>query len=137
MKNLIDRCTWEKSDPANPADIKLLMEKFGDRIPKDYLDFMATCNGCETEIPVNPWWLIVWAAESIIDRWNGYEMEEYIPGFMAFGSNGGDEMYVFHLESNDPNKVYMMPYIGMEPDQAIPVADNFRALIEMTVVSNT
>lgn len=120
---------WHRADPANEPDLQALLSHFGDAVPADYLDFLRITNGGEGELPAWPWFFVIWAAETVIERWNEHKMEEFIPRYMAFGSNAGDEMLVFNLESERPDRVYAMPYVGMQPGAEIPVADSFRSFV--------
>jgi len=52
------------------------------------------------------------------------EIREYAPGFLAFAGNGAGEVLAFDASGT----VYMLPLIGMEPDQAIKVASTFSEL---------
>jgi len=58
-----------------------------------------------------------------IKAWNkDYEVEEYAPGFLGFGGDGGGEMLAF----DSSGAVFVLPLIGMEPDQAIKVAESWQ-----------
>jgi hypothetical protein len=122
---------WDQAEPATEADLHNIQLRFGARVPKDYLDFLRISNGGEGSLPVQPWWFVIWAAETIIERWIAYEMEEYIPGYLAFGSNGGGEAFVFNLNAATPERVYIMPFIGMEPGQEILVASSFKEFVRL------
>ena len=49
------------------------------------------------------------------------DVDVYAPGFVAFAGNGGGEIYAF----DKVGAVFMLPTIGMEPDAAIKLADEF------------
>jgi len=54
-----------------------------------------------------------------IETWNReYEVAEYAPELLAFGSNGAGEMLAF----NRLNQVLMVPFIAMEMEDAILLA---------------
>jgi hypothetical protein len=78
----------------------------------------------EGELTVNPFWYIIWDPENI-DQFNQeYEVPKYAPGFTAFGGNGGGELLVI----NDSGAIFTLPAIGMEPQYAEQIADNFDEL---------
>lgn len=133
LQNLIQQTKgmWDAGGPANESDLLRIISKFGEGIPQDYLDFLRLTNGAEGKLPVNPWWFVIWAAETVIERWNAYRMEESIPGYMAFGSNAGDEMFVFNLTDKAPKPVYIMPFIGKEPGAEIKVANDFVSFVQL------
>jgi hypothetical protein len=43
----------------------------------------------EGELSVDPEWYRLWRPEEIEEFNRDYELSEYAPGFLAFGSNGG------------------------------------------------
>jgi len=65
--------------------------------------------------------------EEIIKANKDYEINEYAPDFFGIGSSSGGEMIAFKI--NEPNKwsVYRIPFVGMEEESAIMIAENFEA----------
>lgn len=56
-----------------------------------------------------------------------YEVSEYAPGILLFGSDGGGEGYGFN--TNEPGwPVVRLPFIGMAPEYADEVANSFENL---------
>lgn len=55
----------------------------------------------------------------------GYEVAEYAPGFLGFASSGGGEMLAFDKD----NKIFSIPFIGMSPKEALPVAKNWEEFV--------
>ncbi len=53
------------------------------------------------------------------------EIEQYAPDFIAFGSDGGGEAFVF----DSKGAVYLLPLIGMEQDQAVKIANSWKEFI--------
>jgi hypothetical protein len=49
------------------------------------------------------------------------ENEEYAPGYYAFGSDGGGEVFVF----DEHGIVYLMLLVGMSCDDAIKIVDSW------------
>jgi hypothetical protein len=52
------------------------------------------------------------------------QIEQYAPGFIAFASNGGGEVFVFDKNG----AVYLLPLIGMEPGEAVKLASSWSEL---------
>jgi hypothetical protein len=46
----------------------------------------------------------------------------------VFGSNGGGEAYAFNLTKSD-EVVYEVPFIGLDLNDALPIAKSFDAFI--------
>lgn len=71
----------------------------------------------------SPGWFLLWPLKEI-EEWNRrYEVSDFAPGYVGFGSNGGGEMLAF--DSN--GRIYMLPFIGNEPGQEILVAESWEA----------
>ncbi len=60
-----------------------------------------------------------------------YELADYVPGFFAFGGNGGGEMLAFDTRTSAPWKIYAIPYIGNGESDALLVAESFEQFVEM------
>ena len=117
--------------PANPDIVEELNPKFGVTLPHDYLDFLRQHNGGEGFIGEN--YIIFWKAEELADFNREYEVEEYAPGILLFGSDGGGEGYGFDTESV-AMPIVRVPFIGMERRYAISVAKDFPDLFTQLAV---
>lgn len=76
----------------------------------------------EGELSTEPEWYVLWQPEEIEEFNHDYELAEYVPGFIAFGGNGGGELLVV----NEQGEVFYMPCIGMKPNTAIKIANNLQ-----------
>ncbi|UIP30410.1 SMI1/KNR4 family protein [Photobacterium sp. TLY01] len=76
----------------------------------------------EGELAVEPEWYVLWRPEELEEFNRDYQIDEYAPGFLAFGGNGGGELLVV----NKSKEVFYMPCIGMAPDTAIKIANNLQ-----------
>ena len=74
----------------------------------------------EGELSVNPLWYVIWEPENLAEYNRDYELARYLPGFTAFGSNGGGELLVV----DKSGAVYTVPAIGMEPGFANKIAES-------------
>lgn len=57
------------------------------------------------------------------------EIDKYLPGFFGFGSNGGGELFAFEIIQGEPWKIVMIPFIPMEANEAITIANDFEEFI--------
>jgi hypothetical protein len=95
-------------------------------LPTDYLDFLARSNGGEGFVGRE--YLILWKAEEIVTFNSDYQVEEFAPGIILFGSSGGGEGYAFDArELKFP--VVRVPFIGLDLKYAEPVAPSFSEMI--------
>jgi len=95
-------------------------------LPDEYFSYLSLHNGGEGPLGVEPGWFILWPAEEALVATAEYQMSKYLPGYMAFGGNGGGELFVFPIQpATGAMPVYMVPAIGMEPAVLIEVASTF------------
>jgi hypothetical protein len=80
----------------------------------------------EGELSVEPEWYVLWLPEELEEINRDYEIQEYAPGFITFGGNGGGELLVV----NDQAEVLYIPSIGMSPDTAIKIAGSLQEFKE-------
>ena len=123
---------WKPAAPAAEDAIARLVNQLGFELPPDYLEFLRFSNGGCGDIPVQPWCFdSLWTVEELADCNRDYQVVDYCPGFFGIGSSGGGEMFAFDMRSKKPWPLVVVPFIGMEPDAALPVAPDFRSFVEM------
>jgi hypothetical protein len=96
-------------------------------IPGDYVNYIVDTGPfeCCTYEDAEPGYVVLWSFDEIAKNNSDIEIETYAPGFIAFGGDGGGELLAFDATG----AVFMLPLIGMEPDCAIRVAENFQELV--------
>ncbi len=58
----------------------------------------------------------------------GYEVENYAPGLLIFGSDGGGEAYGFDTR-NPQWQMVDIPFVGMHWSLARPIATSFEGFL--------
>jgi hypothetical protein len=119
---------WQAAPPATELALGHLQTEAGVRLPADYLSFLAATNGGEGDLGIEPGWLQIWPADEVLAHNVGYQVSERLPGSFAFGTNGGGELLVFDTSGAEPFSVLMVPFIPMQVDHAIRIADSFAKL---------
>jgi hypothetical protein len=122
---------WDRENPASTDSIESLVSRSGLKLPKDYLDFLRMSNGGEGELPVDPYWFQIWPAEEVLEHNEGYQVSTNVPGFFAFGSNGGGELLAFDTREHVSWPVYMIPFVPMDESDAKKVASDFLSFAEL------
>ena len=118
--------------PASADAIAHLVGEIGFELPSDYLDFLRVSNGGCGDLPVQPWCFhSLWTAEELVSCNRDYEVAKCCPGFCGIGSSGGGEMFTFDMRGSKPWPIVVVPFIGMEPDAALPVAPDFHSFVQM------
>ena len=95
-------------------------------LPDDLKHFIAEHGLFEGFTRNGPGYVELWAIEAIPQHNAVVEMDASALGFLAFAGNGGSEVLAFDATG----AVYMIPLIGMEPEQAIKIADSFAEFAE-------
>ena len=111
--------------PADPASLARIGQS-EPRLPRAYLHYLGKSNGAEGDLGVEPGWFVVWPAEDAVSFSNEYGVATYLPGYFAFGGNGGGELFVFDLNlAQDDPPVLMVPAVGLAAEEMRLVADSF------------
>ena len=87
-------------------------------LPPEYVKYCSGDGLHEGGLIVDPGWFQLWPLGEIEDLNQDYEVQEYAPGFLGFGSSGGGELLAFDSEGS----IVMIPFIGMTPSEAITIA---------------
>ena len=121
---------WKRKPPAERAVIQKLIAASKKRLPDDYITLLLYSNGGEGDLNIEPGWFQIWPAEQVIEFNQTYEIEETLPGFFGFGSNGGEELLAFDMRRSEPWEVVMIPFIPMRQEEAILIADSFQKFVQ-------
>jgi hypothetical protein len=63
----------------------------------------------------------LWPLDKVYEYNRDYQVADFAPGFLCFGSNGAGELLAF----DERGAIYCLPAIGMEPKYATPVANSW------------
>jgi hypothetical protein len=95
-------------------------------LPGPYLDYLCSDAPKEGALTVEPGWFQLWQPAEIEQLNRDYHVSEFAPGFLGFGSSGGGELLAF--DSFD--RIFMLPMVGMSPEEARPVASCWSEFVE-------
>ena len=96
---------WSRGPAASPEAIAQLKRDAGVNLPDDYLAFLLLSNGGEGKFGMQPGWFQLWPADKVLEYHYGYEVPQYLPGFFAFASSGGGDLFVFDMRKGEPYAV--------------------------------
>lgn len=129
MDCLVAHFTLKNFSLNDPASNEVLYDASASLrwlFPRDYETFLRLHNGSEGFVGDS--YLILWKAEDLRPFNFEYEVMEYAPGIILFGSSGGGEGYGF--DTADPvMPVIRIPFVGMERSSARVVADTFTGFL--------
>jgi hypothetical protein len=113
--------------PAAAEEIAAAERVLKKSLPGDFREFLQLTNGGEGMIGEN--YVMLWSAEELGQYNESYQVNEYAPGLLLFGSDGGGEGYAFDTRTASPT-VVTVPFVGMSLKYAKPVAPTFTAFLE-------
>lgn len=112
---------------ASDEAIKNASESIEAELPNDYIAFLLKNNGGEGMIGKS--YVILWKAEELATMNKAYQVEEYAPGLLLIGSDGGGEAFAFDTRKI-PWPVVKVPFIGMELQYATLIAPSFNSFLQ-------
>src|SRR5260370_41579060 len=98
------------AEGASPDVLNRLRAEARVDLPAAYLDLLGTANGGERPLPVRPLWFALDPAETALETFRRGLQDEFFPGFLMFGSNGGGEYIAFDARGLPP---WPIVYIDM------------------------
>lgn len=120
---------WARAEPATELALQIMLGQIDLNLPIDYLDFLRCSNGGEGELPIPPYWFQIWAAEAVADANRDYNVTTNLPGYFAFGSSGGGELFLFDTRREPFRRIFTVPVIPMDENLAIEIAPDFQSFI--------
>ena len=113
--------------PADAASIQQFQTEAGLRLPEDYANFLRARDGGEGFI--GDAYLILWRVGELLELNKAYQVAEYAPGLILFGTNGGGEAFAFDSRS-DAKPIVSVPFIGMALKSVHTIAPNFELFLD-------
>lgn len=116
----------------HPAATELMIsdceKALGANLPSDYIAFLKRTNGAEGLVREDSY-VILWSVTELAPLNRSYEVQDYAPGLLIFGSNGGGEAYGF--DTRRPNwSVVALPFVGMAWELARLRGSSFGEFLE-------
>jgi hypothetical protein len=117
--------SWSRRQPASEAAILALSAACDFALPNEYLTFLRYSNGGEGALCIEPGYFQIRPAEEVAAYNAGYKVEEFLPGYLAIGSNGAGEMLAIRKRDGSPCPVYMVPFCPMAESDVVEIAFDF------------
>jgi hypothetical protein len=95
-------------------------------LPDEYVRYCTGDGPKEGGLSAEPGWFQLWAPAEVEQLNRDYRVQEFVPGFLGFGSNGGGELLAFDSRGH----VFMIPFVPMRADDARPVADSWAEFVQ-------
>lgn len=114
--------------PVEEKNINKVEDELDIRFPCEYVDLMTFTNGAEGIVGVTSY-ITIWKIENIIQYNKGYAVEEFAPGLLIFGSDGGDTAYAFDTRDKSMH-IFEVPFIGMDIEEITYIGNSFIEFFE-------
>jgi SMI1/KNR4 family protein SUKH-1 len=129
IAEILKDAVWDRKEPAQSESIHRLIVDAGNDLPEDYLALLHHSDGGEGHLGLECGWFQLWSSAEVLELNKGYEIEQHLPGYFGFGSNGGGELLAFDTPKGMPWKVVMIPFLPMSENEAIVIAKDFEEFI--------
>jgi hypothetical protein len=126
-KSLLAR--FSRNQPADEAAIRTAENDSNSVFPAEYRDFLQFTNGGEGFVGSGSY-AALWRVEEICRFNKEYEVSEYAPGLLLFGTNGGGECFGFDYRSPD-RVIVQVPAIGMSLNDTLVIAPTFHRFLDL------
>jgi len=128
------RFRLELGDAASPESAKQFHDAAPPNLPRTYLRFMAACNGARGKIPYGTGYIEFWPLERVLENNREHGVARNLPGFFAFGGDGGDELFLFDLRKDDGAAVCSVAAKGANAAAVAPLTKSFSEFLEGIVM---
>ncbi|OGX81171.1 hypothetical protein [Hymenobacter coccineus] len=116
----------EPVDPQNPEFIVAFLNAIDFELPNNYLIELPTHADQVFDFEEGKY-LELWALVDLIKINHDYNADENYPGFFLIGTDDGGEACAIEKKTGS---LYIIPFIGSLPEDAIFVGNSFQELME-------
>jgi hypothetical protein len=129
--SILDR-SWRAVPGASETAIEELCNAAPCRLPASYLSLLRTTNGGEGPLARQPYHLQLDSAETVAETAVSKRHEEFFPGFVMIGSDGGGEFIALDARAPGPLPVVAIDMTNIDLEESVlPIAPDFDAFIDL------
>ncbi|OQW61047.1 MAG: hypothetical protein A4S17_09815 [Proteobacteria bacterium HN_bin10] len=123
---------WHARPGASDDAVQHLVDAISIELPAAYLALLKLTNGGEGPLSRQPYHLQLDAAETVVETAISGRLEEFFPGFLIIGSNGGGEYIALDARAPDGLPVVALDMTNADlRDTVLPIAKDFDAFVEL------
>ena len=112
----------KKNNPATREEIDSFLEQIDFMLPEGFIEFYTATNGAFVYADIT--YIALWPINEMVQMNLNYQVEDFMPDFFIFGSNGGLESFAIEKKTG---YIYNVPFISSGKD-AIFVCKKFNEL---------
>lgn len=116
----------DANPPARDEELATAEVGLGHALPQHYRRFLRTANGCEGAL--GDGYVALWGVDELEELNDAYAVQEFVPGLLLVGSDGGDTAYALDLTAED-SPVVELPFVPMDREHMTVVGPDIAALL--------
>ena len=116
-----------KKSGAARQDVLHICARLNLKPQSDYLNVLEFTNGGEGFLQQS--YFRLYSCEDLISLNEAYQVHNFAPGLLLFGSNGGGEAFGFDTRHNPP-EIVRIPFIPMDFEYAQPLGKSFLGFLQ-------
>jgi hypothetical protein len=116
----------EKNESPSSEDVREFLQNITFDLPERFIEFYSSTNGAIISSEEN--YTELWPLTEIIQLNVDYNVNEYAPEFLFFGSDGGDTAFSIEKKTG---YIYNIPFIGMSKEEASFICKTFNEFLEI------
>jgi hypothetical protein len=118
---------FDGNPPAGADAIRQFESESGHHLPQDYVAFLQRSDGGEGF--VGNAYLMLWRVGELREMNEAYAVQEFAPGLLLIGSDGGGEAIGYDMRTL-VKPLVAVPFVGMDLKSARSIAPSFHAFLE-------
>jgi SMI1 / KNR4 family (SUKH-1) len=112
---------------ASDASLRDVADALQVRFPADYLQFMRYSDGGEGPVGSDGY-VALWSVAELVGLNKAYQVDEFAPGLVLFGTDGGNTGFAFDRRAVEV-RIVSVPLLGMDLSAAEQVATSFAGFL--------
>jgi hypothetical protein len=123
---------WHRKPPASEASLARLCHLSPVDLPESYFALLRYSDGGEGPLPVQPLWFQLDPADVAADAIEHRRHNEFFPGFVMIGSNGGGEFIALDTRGSSPWPVVAIDMTNIDLNESVqPISPSFDRFLEL------
>lgn len=123
---------WASVPGADDDTLKRLMTSSAVELPSEYLAFLRHSNGGEGPLAAQPYYVQIDPADEVAAGLEQRRHDEFFPGFVMIGSNGGGEYIALDVRGSAPWPVVAIDMTNCDIAESVrPIASSFAAFSDL------
>jgi hypothetical protein len=110
---------WNREPGASIAQLNALRRASPVELPETYFQLLAFSNGGEGPLAVQPLYFMLYDVQYAEDGINQHKYDEFFPGFVIFGSNGGGEYIAFDTRGSTPWPIVFIDMCNIDLEESV------------------